>query len=144
LLQYLLIVGCPCALILAAPTATVAALGRAAKAGILVKGGQYLERIAAIKAVFFDKTGTLTLGEPKVEEIACTKSIREEELLSYAASAEQHCTHPLARAILKAAYYAKVVVYWLLSLQPAWRFFLTMPIPALRNEISPCVIPLCI
>lgn len=55
-----LIVGCPCALILAAPTATVAALGRAAKSGILVKGGQYLERAAYVKAVLFDKTGTLT------------------------------------------------------------------------------------
>ena len=105
-----LIVGCPCALILAAPTATVAALGRAAKAGILVKGGQYLERAAAIKAVFFDKTGTLTLGEPRIEEIACTEGVDKEEVLSCAASAEQHCTHPLARAILKAAHYAKVVV----------------------------------
>ena len=105
-----LIVGCPCALILAAPTATVAALGRAAKAGILVKGGQYLERVARIKAVLFDKTGTLTLGEPRVEEIACTEGVGEEELLSCAASAEQNCTHPLARAILKAAHYAKVVV----------------------------------
>jgi len=105
-----LIVGCPCALILAAPTATVAALGRAAKAGILIKGGQYLERVAAVKAVFFDKTGTLTLGEPSVEEIACAEGIKEEELLSCAASAEQHCSHPLARAILKAAHYAKVIV----------------------------------
>ncbi|MBW2265959.1 MAG: cation-translocating P-type ATPase [Deltaproteobacteria bacterium] len=105
-----LIVGCPCALILAAPTATVAALGRAAKAGILVKGGQYLERAASVKAVLFDKTGTLTLGEPWVEEIACTEGIGKDEVLSCAASAEQHCTHPLARAILKAAHYAKVVV----------------------------------
>ncbi len=105
-----LIVGCPCALILAAPTATVAALGRAARAGILVKGGQYLERAASVKAVLFDKTGTLTLGEPRVEEIACNEGIAKEEVLSCAASAEQHCTHPLARAILKAAYYAKVVV----------------------------------
>jgi Cd2+/Zn2+-exporting ATPase len=105
-----LIVGCPCALILAAPTATVAALGRSAKAGILVKGGQYLERVAAVKAVLFDKTGTLTLGEPRVEEIACTEGIDKEEVLSCAASAEQHCTHPLARAILKAAHYAKIVI----------------------------------
>jgi Cd2+/Zn2+-exporting ATPase len=105
-----MIVGCPCALILAAPTATVATLARAAKAGILVKGGQYLEQAASIKAVLFDKTGTLTLEEPRVVETACTKGIDEEDLLSWAASAEQHCTHPLARAILKAAHYAKVVV----------------------------------
>jgi len=105
-----LIVGCPCALILAAPTATVAALGRAAKSGILVKGGQYLERAAYVKAVLFDKTGTLTLGEPRVEEIACTEGVDKEVVLSCAASAEQHCTHPLARAILKADHYAKVVV----------------------------------
>ena len=105
-----LIVGCPCALILAAPTATVAALGRAAKAGILVKGGRYLEQAASIKAVFFDKTGTLTLGEPRVVEITCSEGITKEEVLSCAASAEQHCTHPLARAIIKAAHYAKVAV----------------------------------
>lgn len=105
-----LIVGCPCALILAAPTATVAALGRAAKAGVLVKGGQYLERAAAVKAVLFDKTGTLTRGEPRVEEIACADGIDTEEVLACAASAEQHCSHPLARAILKAAHYAKIVV----------------------------------
>lgn len=105
-----LIVGCPCALILAAPTATVAALGRSAKAGILVKGGQYLEKAAAVKAVLFDKTGTLTLGEPRVEEIAGAQGIGADEVLSYAASAEQHCTHPLAMAILTAAHSANVTV----------------------------------
>ncbi|MEW6720050.1 MAG: cation-translocating P-type ATPase [Thermodesulfobacteriota bacterium] len=105
-----LIVGCPCALILAAPTATVAALGRAARAGILVKGGRHLEQAASVKAVLFDKTGTLTLGEPRVVEIACTDGVGREELLACAASAEQHCTHPLARAVLKAAHYAKVAV----------------------------------
>ncbi|MBW1752573.1 MAG: cation-translocating P-type ATPase, partial [Deltaproteobacteria bacterium] len=105
-----LIVGCPCALILAAPTATVASLGRAAKAGILVKGGQFLERVASVQAVLFDKTGTLTVGEPRVEEIACIPGVDKKELLSCAASAEQNCTHPLARAVLKAAHYAKVVV----------------------------------
>lgn len=105
-----LIVGCPCALILAAPTATVAALGRAAKSGILVKGGQYLERIAAVKAVLFDKTGTLTIGEPQVADIACARDLSRQEVLASAASAEQHCTHPLARAILKAAHYARVAI----------------------------------
>jgi Cd2+/Zn2+-exporting ATPase len=106
-----LIVGCPCALILAAPTATVAALGRAARAGILIKGGQYLEGVAAVKAVFFDKTGTLTLGEPRVEDVACVDGVNENDVLSCAASAEQHCTHPLARAVLKAAHYARIVVH---------------------------------
>jgi Cd2+/Zn2+-exporting ATPase len=105
-----LIVGCPCALILAAPTATVAALGRAAKAGVLIKGGQYLERVSTVKAVFFDKTGTLTTGQPRVDEIACLQGTDREELLACAASAEQNCTHPLARAILKAAHYAKIAV----------------------------------
>ncbi|NNG02022.1 MAG: cation-translocating P-type ATPase, partial [Desulfobacteraceae bacterium] len=105
-----LIVGCPCALILAAPTATVAALGRAARAGILVKGGKYLEQVAVTTSVLFDKTGTLTLGKPQVEEIACMEGIDGDALLACAASAEQNCTHPLARAILKAANYAKVVI----------------------------------
>ncbi|PID73139.1 MAG: copper-translocating P-type ATPase [Desulfobacterales bacterium] len=105
-----LIVGCPCALILAAPTATVAALGRAAKAGVLVKGGIYLERVAGVQAVLFDKTGTLTCGTPRVEEIRCMPGVEEAELLACAAGAEQNCTHPLARAILKAAHYARVAV----------------------------------
>ncbi|MFA6009235.1 MAG: cation-translocating P-type ATPase [Desulfobacteraceae bacterium] len=103
-----LIVGCPCALILAVPTATVAALGRAAKAGILVKGGQYLERVASAKAVLFDKTGTLTVGEPRVSDMSAAEGTSREDLLHFAASAEQHCTHPLARAILKAAHDANV------------------------------------
>lgn len=105
-----LIVGCPCALILAAPTATVAALGRAAKAGILIKGGQHLENAAGVKAVLFDKTGTLTLGEPRVEEIICVDGMEKDELLAYAASAEQHCSHPLAKAVLKAAHYGRIVL----------------------------------
>jgi Cd2+/Zn2+-exporting ATPase len=105
-----LIVGCPCALILAAPTATVAALGRAARAGILVKGGEYLERTAAVKAVLFDKTGTLTMGEPRVEEIECVEGMEPKDLLCFAASAEENCSHPLARAVLKAAHYARVAL----------------------------------
>lgn len=105
-----LIVGCPCALILAAPTATVAALGRAAKAGILVKGGHILERAGLASAFLFDKTGTLTMGEPRVDKIVCIDGVDQKDLLSYAAGAEENCTHPLARAVLKAAFYAKVVV----------------------------------
>ncbi len=105
-----LIVGCPCALILAAPTATVAAVGRAARKGVLIKGGRYLEKAAAVRAVLFDKTGTLTKGRPKVEEMHCAEGCGVDELLSLAAAAERHCTHPLAGAVIKAAHYARVAV----------------------------------
>lgn len=105
-----LIVGCPCALILGTPTAVVASIGRAARAGILIKGGQFLERVAEVQVVLFDKTGTLTLGQPRVEEVASVENVNDEEVLSCAAGVEQSCTHPLAQAVLKAAHYAKITV----------------------------------
>ena len=105
-----LIVGCPCALILAAPTAIVAALGRAARSGILIKGGKYLEEAGRATAVLFDKTGTLTEGKPRVDEVIPAEGIDSALVLSCAASVEQGSTHPLARAVLKAAHYAKVAV----------------------------------
>jgi len=105
-----LIVGCPCALILAAPTATVAAISRAARSGILVKGGAHLETAASVDTVLFDKTGTLTAGDPRVDGIHAAEGIAEEHVLRQAACVEQNSTHPLARAVLKAAHYAKVTV----------------------------------
>lgn len=105
-----LIVGCPCALILAVPTATVAAIGRAARAGILVKGGQYIERAALADTLFFDKTGTLTEGNPKVERIIAVDNTSEQEVLRQAASVECLATHPLARAVVQAAHYARVSI----------------------------------
>jgi Cd2+/Zn2+-exporting ATPase len=105
-----LIVGCPCALILAAPTAIVATIGRGAKAGILVKGGQYLEEVAGADTVLFDKTGTLTEGKPRVKQIIPVAGKSERDVLGLAACIERDSTHPLARAVLKAAHYAKVVV----------------------------------
>ncbi|KJR99010.1 MAG: ATPase P [Desulfobulbaceae bacterium BRH_c16a] len=105
-----LVAGCPCALLMAAPTATVAAVARAARAGILVKGGRHLEEVAQADAILFDKTGTLTLGEARVEEIFAREGLSREEIISCAAGAEQNCTHPLARAVMKAAFYAKVTV----------------------------------
>jgi Cd2+/Zn2+-exporting ATPase len=105
-----LIVGCPCALILAAPTAVVAAIGRAARSGILVKGGKHLEAVAVADAMLFDKTGTLTEGKPRIDELVTISGVGRDELLSRAAGAEQHSTHPLARAVLKAAHYANVAV----------------------------------
>jgi len=105
-----LIVGCPCALILAAPTAIVAAISRAAKSGVLVKGGQYIEEAAAVNVVLFDKTGTLTEGNPRVDEIIPADGFEGKFVLEQAACVEKNSTHPLARAVLKAAYYAKVAV----------------------------------
>jgi Cd2+/Zn2+-exporting ATPase len=105
-----LIVGCPCALILAAPTAIVATIGRAARAGILVKGGGYLEDVGRATVVLFDKTGTLTEGKPRVDSIVTDDGVSKDDVLAKAAGVEQHSTHPLARAVLKAAQYARVAV----------------------------------
>jgi Cd2+/Zn2+-exporting ATPase len=105
-----LIVGCPCALILAAPTAIVATISRAAKSGILIKGGRYIENAAYAGTVLFDKTGTLTKGDPRVDEIFTTEGYDADYVLQQAACVEQNSTHPLARAVLKAAYYARVTL----------------------------------
>jgi len=98
-----LVAGCPCALLMAAPTAAVAAVARAARWGILVKGGRPLEEVGRVDAVLFDKTGTLTLGEPVVDETVAAPGVTAAELLAAAACAEEHSTHPLARAVLRAA-----------------------------------------
>ena len=105
-----LIVGCPCALILAAPTAIVAAIGRAARSGVLVKGGLFLEEAGRADVVLFDKTGTLTEGKPRVDGVVSIEGIDTNEVLAKAASVEANSTHPLARAVLKAAHYAKVTI----------------------------------
>ena len=105
-----MIVGCPCALILAAPTAIVAAIGRAARTGILVKGGRFLEEAGRANVVLFDKTGTLTRGEPRINTIIPVEGVDTAHVLACAACVEQDSTHPLARAVLKAAHYAKVTL----------------------------------
>ena len=98
-----LIVGCPCSFLLAGPVSTVAAIGRAAKAGILVKGGSYLEKIATANAFYFDKTGTLTSGNPKVVEVIKSADYTEKQIVNLAANVEFGSRHPLAKAILKKA-----------------------------------------
>jgi len=106
-----LIVGCPCALILAAPTAIVAAISRAAKEGILIKGGNYLEKAALADVILFDKTGTLTEGNPTVDQIIpSSPEINKNFILEQAACVEQNSTHPLAKAVLKAAHYSQIVI----------------------------------
>jgi Zn2+/Cd2+-exporting ATPase len=106
-----LIVGCPCALILAVPTATVAAIGRAARAGVLVKSGQHIESVALADTILFDKTGTLTKGNPRVDEIVPIEGVAGDYLLRQAAGVECNSTHPLARAVIQAALYAKITVH---------------------------------
>jgi len=98
-----LIVGCPCALILSAPTAVVAALGNASRNGILIKGGAFLEQVARVDVMVFDKTGTLTAGMPVVTTITPLNGASEEQVLATAAAAEKHSEHPLGRAIVHTA-----------------------------------------
>jgi Cu+-exporting ATPase len=94
-----LVVACPCALILATPAAIIAALGRLAGTGVLIKGGRALERLATVTAFAFDKTGTLTEGRLELGDLVPLNGISTEELLRAAAAAEEHSEHPLARLI---------------------------------------------
>lgn len=97
----ILVVFCPCALVLATPTAIMAAIGNATKHGFLVREGDALERLSKTKVVAFDKTGTLTYGTPKVIAVACvSKSFTKEEIYHLAASTEQLSEHPLGKAIV--------------------------------------------
>lgn len=99
----LLVIACPCALVISTPVSIVAGLASAARQGVLVKGGQYLEAPAYLKAIAFDKTGTLTAGMPQVVEIVPLSGHDEKELVELAAAMEQHSEHPIARAILEYA-----------------------------------------
>jgi Cd2+/Zn2+-exporting ATPase len=99
----LLVIGCPCALVISTPVTIVAALAAAAKNGVLVKGGMYMEAPARVRAIAFDKTGTLTRGEPEVLEVVPLNGHTDVELLQRVAGMEAHSDHPLARAIVQYA-----------------------------------------
>lgn len=103
-----LVVACPCALVLATPTAMVAGLSAAARLGILIKNVAHLESASGINAVMLDKTGTMTTGELTVSRLAPAAGVAPADLLRYAASADRHSNHPAARALLKVASEARV------------------------------------
>jgi len=97
----LLVIACPCALVISTPVSVVAALTAAAKNGILVKGGAHMETPAKLEAIALDKTGTLTKGKPAVVSVVTLSGHTETELLERAAALESHSDHPLARAIVE-------------------------------------------
>ncbi|MEW6545943.1 MAG: cation-translocating P-type ATPase [Bacillota bacterium] len=99
----LLLVSCPCALVISTPTAIVAAISAAARRGILIKGGAYLETLGRLRVLAFDKTGTLTLGSPRLVRVIPGPDRREEEVLALAAAVESLSEHPIARALVREA-----------------------------------------
>ena len=98
-----LVISCPCSLVISTPVAIVAGLTSAVRRGILIKGGQYLEAVASLQSFAFDKTGTLTLGTPEVQRLVATGGGDESELLEVAAALESTNRHPLAESVVRYA-----------------------------------------
>ncbi|GAL21887.1 copper-translocating P-type ATPase [Vibrio maritimus] len=97
----LLLIACPCALVISTPAAITSGLAAATRRGALIKGGAALEQLGNIESVAFDKTGTLTLGKPQVTDVIVSGALTEQELLAATASIEQGSNHPLAISLVR-------------------------------------------
>jgi Zn2+/Cd2+-exporting ATPase len=104
----LLVISCPCALVISTPVSIVSALAAAARKGVLIKGGARLEGLAAIRCLAFDKTGTLTRGQLRVVEVAATDGLEARDVLRLAASLESRSEHPIGRAIVDHARHVQI------------------------------------
>lgn len=100
----MLLVACPCALVISTPVSIVAAIGSAARSGLLVKGGLYLEEAGALSVIAFDKTGTLTVGKPQVTDVIAVNGFSQDEIIEISAAIESRSEHPLGEAILRYAW----------------------------------------
>lgn len=113
----LLVIACPCALVIATPVAIASSIGGASRNGILIKGGKYLEKLAKVKAIAFDKTRTLTYGRHTVTDVLVFGSHTEEEVIADAAGIEAFSSHPLAEAIIEYAKEKKITPHSMDSYQ---------------------------
>ena len=117
----ILVVFCPCAMVLATPTAIMAAIGNATHHGFLIREGDALERLASVKRIAFDKTGTLTYGRPEVTAVRSLSSDwTEEQLFAFAAAAEQFSEHPLGKAVMRTSGLRSRPINLLQKLQNPW------------------------